>query len=117
MGVSVGAEYIIANALIALNKKGIKQIKMSALQNFGIEVQKICIEQSVDAVFLYSKNNVSAAIYDYSDYFDYFDDDKDPLIRIKNSANIEDIEDRFIGFLPLAVLRIMMKYANELEAA
>ena len=117
MAIFVGAEYIIANALIALQRKGIDKIHVSTLQTFGIMVQKLCIEKSVDAVVLLSKQYVNAAIYNFSDYFSYTEDSQGAYIHLKSGAEIQDMESRFIGYLPLDVLMIITEAANELVAA
>ena len=117
MDVFVGAEYIIANALIALKRKGVDQIKYSSLQSLGIDIQKTCNEQSVDAVLLFSPYNVSAAIYNFSDYFSYDESGKEPIIRLNSKAKIEDLENRFMGYLPMDLLIIISKKAQELNAA
>ncbi|MCL2046789.1 MAG: hypothetical protein FWG88_10455 [Oscillospiraceae bacterium] len=112
MDVFVGAEYIIANALIALKAKGIDQIKFSELHDLGIEIQKICNEKAVDAVLLLSGNNVTSAIYSFSDYFTYIDDDIDPSIQLNSSKDIIDLQNRFIGYLPVILLKIIYETAK-----
>jgi len=117
MDVFVGAEYIIANALIALGKNGIDQVRLSTLQSFGIKVQRLCIENSIDAVFLFSADRVSAAVYNFSDYFTFIDSSEEPAIGLNSTAKIEDLEKRFIGYLPIALLKIIINAAQELKAA
>ena len=117
MDVFVGAEYLIANALIALKKKGINKISVSLLHSFGIEVQQLCIEKSIDAVFLLSKDSVSAAVYNFSDYFTFEEDKGESAICLNSSAKIEDLEKRFIGYLPIALLKVIMQSAQALGAA
>jgi hypothetical protein len=115
MDVFVGAEYVLAIALIALKKKGIDRIRVATLHAFGIRVQKLCIEKSVGAVILLS--NVYAAIYNYSDYFAYDDEGSEPFILLKDSASIHDLERRFVGYLPLAILKVILETAETLAAA
>jgi len=56
----VGAEYIIANSLIALKKtKNRTNISLSELNQLGIYIQQMSIENDVDAVFLVSQDQVS----------------------------------------------------------
>ena len=117
MDVFVGAEYIIANALIVLKRKGVDQIKVTDLQSFGINIQKSCFEQSVDAVFLLSLDNVSAAIYNFSDYFSYDEIDREPIIRLNSEVEIEDLESRFVGYLPIKLLKIILENAQKLGVA
>lgn len=117
MDIFVGAEYIIANALIALKRKGIDQIKVRDLQSFGITVQRSCIKQSIDAVFLLSLDNVSAAIYNFSDYFTYDEANSDPIIRLNSDTKIEDLENRFMGYLPIPLLKIILAAAQDFVVA
>ena len=113
MDVFVGAEYIIANALIALKKIGIDEIKTSDLEALGINIQKSCVEESIDVVLLLSFNDVSAAVYNFSDYFDYTDDVPEPIIRIKSDAAVTELESRFMGYLPIKLLRIILAATQE----
>jgi len=117
MDVFVGAEYIIANALIALKRKGVDEVKISVLQSYGAIVQKTCVEQSINAVFLLSSYNVSAAIYNFSDYFTYVEDSCEPVIRLNSDVKIEDLESRFMGYLPIQLLKVIITRAQDLEAA
>ena len=117
MDVFVGAEYLIANALIALKKKGVDKIKVSILHSFGIEVQKLCLEKSIDAVFLLSKDSVTAAVYNFSDYFTFVEDTDGLAICLHSDAKIEDLEKRFIGYLPIALLKVIIQSAQDLNAA
>ena len=117
MDVFVGAEYIIANALIALGKNGIDQIKLSTLQSFSIELQRLCVENSIDAVFLFSADRVSAAVCNFSEYFTFIDNTEEPAIGLNPTAKTENLEKRFIGYLPIALLKIIINTAQELKAA
>ena len=71
MNTFVGAEYVIANSLIALKKKGIDYITFSKLREIGFEIQNLCNTNGVDAIILTFGDSISSAIYDFSDYFQY----------------------------------------------
>ena len=51
------------------------------------------------------------ALYDFSDYFEY-DQSKDS-INIVNTKNIDDLESRFIGYLPLNILQFLVNKSIE----
>lgn len=105
----VGAEYVIASMLIGMKKKGIDIISLSELSNYGICVQTLSNEKDVDAVFLTSKPQIFNAIFDFSDYFEceYDEEDKIQGIRIESSKTIEELEKRFVGFLPQRIFELL----------
>ncbi len=119
MDTFVGAEYIIANALIALSKKGHDSITFSKLRTIGVQVQQYCNEQGIDAVILTSGDKISAAIYDFSDYFEYAEAEtplREPMIRIRKNTPIAYLESRFVGYLPLDVIDVLTKKIPEFVA-
>ena len=108
----VSAEYIIANSLIALKrKKNRTTISLSELNELGIYMQKMCIEQDLDAVFLVSQDQLTTALFDFSDYFDYNENDK--TICIKKSKKITDLASRFVGYLPWDVLAFLVQTTDD----
>lgn len=115
MGTIVGAEYLIANALIALGQKGVDRISAQELREFGISVQQRCIAEEVDAVFLVSSDYVNAAVFNYSDYFTYVKEDDVEYIAINNRP-IDDIKKRFMGFIQPEALVILIQAAGSLAA-
>ena len=71
MATFVGAEYIIANLLIAMKKYHKKEsISLEELSSAGVYIQQLSIEESIDAIFLSSTDQLSTAIFDFSDYFE-----------------------------------------------
>lgn len=111
MDAFVGAEYIIANALIALNKKGMDCISFSRLRDIGVQVQRYCNENGVDAVILTSGDSISNALYDFSDYFEYVESSPsshEPMICVRKGTPISRLEQRFIGYLPLNIVQVLL---------
>lgn len=98
----VGAEYLIACLLIEKKKIGYSDISLDALSEYGIYVQKMSLAEKLDAVFLTSKSQFCSAIYDFSDYFNAIFDTRNQIIGIQlnSSKNIDDLEYRFMGYLP-----------------
>lgn len=108
----VGAEYIIANLLIALKrKKNRTNISLKELNALGIFMQKMSIEKDVDAVFLTSQDQLTDALFDFSDYFNYNEVNK--TIYIKQTKQIKDLASRFVGYLPWDVLSFLIETTNE----
>lgn len=119
MNTFVGAEYVIANALIALKRRGQDCITFEKLREIGVEIQRCCNERGVDAVILTSGDRIASAIYNFSDYFEYDETDDEfrkPVIRIKKTATCGDLEQRFVGYLPVDVLRLLREKVGELVA-
>ena len=71
MNTFVGAEYVMANTLIALKRKGINFITFEKLREIGFKIQTSFNEQGLDAIIMTSGDSISAAIFDFSDYFHY----------------------------------------------
>ena len=112
MATFVGAEYIIANVLIALKKANKKEvISLDELSQAGIYIQKMCMQDDIDAIFLSSSEQVANALYDFSDYFEY--DDANNSIYIVKTKNIDDLESRFMGYLPFEVLSFLVNVSME----
>ena len=98
----VGAEYLIACLLIAKKRNGKDYVAIDELAKYGVIIQKMSHEEDIDAVFLTSKSQFFNAIYDFSDYFScqYNEDDQLTGICITKDKKIEDLEERFMGYLP-----------------
>ena len=112
MATFVGAEYIIANLLIAMKKKHNRDsISLEELSTDGVYIQRQSLEKDIDAIFLSSTDQLSTAIYDFSDYFQY-DPDQQEIFIVK-TKKISDLESRFIGYLPFNVLTFLVEAANE----
>ena len=112
MATFVGAEYIIANILIALKKIGKREsVTLNELTEAGIYIQKQSLSEDINAIFLSSSDQVASAIYDFSDYFEY--NKEEDAIYIVKTKNIEDLESRFMGYLPFNVLSFLVNMSME----
>lgn len=119
MDTFVGAEYVIANALIALSKKGQDCISYSRLRSIGVKIQQYCNREGIDAVILTSSDKINTAIYDFSDYFEYIETDGDtsnPMIRIRKNTPITQLEKRFVGYLPVDIIKMLTAKIEEFVA-
>ena len=107
MDAFIGAEYIIANALIALRGKGQDSISISNVRSIGVQFQQYCNENNIDAVIMTSGLNISKAVNDCSDYFEYVESalsEGEPVIRIQKGVSIARLKQRFIGYFPPKIL-------------
>ena len=94
----VGAEYIIANLLIAMKKNHNRDsISFEEVCRACEYIQEQSLKKDIDAIFLSSTDQLSMAIFGFSDYFEYNSDQRKISI-------IFDLENRFIGYLPFDVL-------------
>ncbi len=114
----VGAEYLIANILIALKNKGVDEVSFQKLNEYGISVQRQCVENKIDVVLLLSIDKLHDAIYNFSDYFCLSKNKTtgEPIIKVNKDTNVSDLQERFIGYLPLDVIQILMQAANRIAA-
>lgn len=99
MDILVGAEYVIASALITLAQNGADCISFSMLRDLGWNIQQRCNAMGVEAIILTSGIDIKATVYDFPDYFEYENIDE-PVIRVKKSAPIEGLKARFMLRLP-----------------
>lgn len=111
MGTFIGAEYLIANVLIELKRNGIDRISTQELREYGGSVQKRCLSENLDAVFLVSSDSVGSAIYNFSDYFSLGEEGGTEYISINNSMPVEDVKKRFMGYIDPDVLVILIEQA------
>ena len=119
MNIFVGAEYVIANALIELSKKGQAYITFDRLRNLGWEIQQLCNQEGINAIIMTSGSRIKDAIYDFSDYFEYIaaaEECTEPRIRVKKDCPITDLEDRFIYCLPFNIVKVIQSSVAKLVA-
>ena len=111
----VGAEHLIARMLI---EKREQEISTAELNKLGICVRRLSIKEEVDAVFLTSREEVYSAIYDYSDYFKcvYDEDNKLIGIKINENKNIDDLNTKFIKYLPENIMKLLDEAIKEIAA-
>lgn len=116
MNTFVSAEYVIANALIALKRKGSDFVTFDRLREIGVMVQTSFNQQGVDAIVLTAGDSISMAIYNFSDYFLYEEVDGVPAIRIQKDTTIDNLESRFVGYLPVEVLSALIGEISKIVA-
>lgn len=114
----VGMEYVIACMLIEQKRKGIDIVPVTDLYELGIEIQQLSFTQELDAVFLVSEPDLEEAIYDFSDYFSINrnTDGEIESISIMQGKEVEDLKRRFVGYIPLQILRVIEQALEEMVA-
>lgn len=111
----IGAEYLIARMLI---EEGEREISTAKLNKLGICVRRRSIEEGMGVVFLTSREEVYSAVYDYSDYFQciYDADNKISGIKINENKSAEDLNMKFIKYLPDIVMKLLDEAVREIAA-
>lgn len=105
MNISIGAEYIIANALIALNnrKDGLGRVSFEKIREIGDGVQQSCNENGIDVIVDSFGKDIVEAVVGFSKYFEFthpISEGAAPLIKLNNRMNLDSLKQRFINYLP-----------------
>ena len=101
----VGAEYIIANILIAENRNNHNNsISMERMLLAISYIQNLAKERDIAAEFCVSYPDLMQAIDSFSDYFTF----ENQIISIAPGKKLDDLKSRFIGYLPLYVISFIV---------
>ena len=97
--------------LIEEIKIGKDYVSFETLSECGIYVQKRFIEADMDVILLISKQQFIETIYDFSDYFECITDKEGKAkgIALKKSKSIEDLQYRFVHYLPIEISKFLQK--------
>lgn len=111
----VGAEHLIAKMLIENHAQAISTVELNKL---GIYARQFSIEEKVGAVFLTSRDEVYSAITDYSDYFQciYDEDHRFSGIKMNENKSVNDLDVKFIQYLPDTIMKLLDKAINSCNA-
>lgn len=108
----VGAEYIIANLLIALKRRKNRLFtSLGELMDLGSYIQQMSIEKDINAAFLISSDQIENATNGFSDYFEY--SRVNNTICIKQQHCVKDLESKFVGYLPWEVTAFLVTTIDE----
>ena len=114
LDVFVNPEYIIANVMLLANKRGNNSITMKELIAYSRAIEDYWKENDIDALVAPSLGKYVRSTTDFPGYSDYFRFEKindDLICLLKQDVTHKDLEYRFMGFLPLKVLKTL--YAEE----
>lgn len=108
----IGIEDLAANALIELMKKNENRtITYQELESYGSAVVSLLNAQGEKAILVLSRDNTNAMFRNYSDFFREVEENGMPIgISLKNGVSLENLIDRFRGYLALDVL---LAFINE----
>lgn len=114
----VGAEYVVANLLIEEKKKGCNYVSFDNLGKCGIYVQQESLMKNIDVIFLTSRPQFLETIYDFSEYFECKVDENGNAIGIllKSSKDIDDLQYRFIYYLPTDISEFLVEAVQRFAA-
>lgn len=109
MLIYIGIEDLVANALIELVERTAKrEVLFKELDEYGAMVVECLNKKNEQAVLLLSKERTNEFLHDYSDMFELFTNDIDKGIRLRQGVEVEQLWERFRGYLSADVLMAFM---------
>ena len=101
----IGIEDLAANALIEILTKTAKTfVTYKELERYGAEVVSILSAQGEKAVLILSRESTNDMFRNYSDIFEEQLINEDLGISLKEGKTVDDLIDRFRGYLAWDVL-------------
>lgn len=105
MSYFIGIEDLAANALIAVLAENQRRfLSYSEIEEYGSKVIQILTEKGEKATLILSRESTTALYRNYSDYFEEKKQDGKNGIYLKDEKTIDDLIDKFRGYLSLDVL-------------
>jgi len=102
----IGTEYLMAYGLMKKLRSGENAITFAELQQMGRQLQNELNNSNVDAVVLtYFKK----ALYEWNDYFTSAEANGNHYVKCAPQIRLGNLETRFIGYLPLNIIEVMMR--------
>lgn len=107
----IGIEDLAANALIEVMEKCDKRfLSYDVIEKYGSKVVQFLTSRNEKAVLILSRDNTNALFRNYSDFFEEKEQDNEKGIALVQDKKIEDLINRFRGYLSLSVL---LAFVNE----
>lgn len=103
----IGGEYLIAFGLINGLSKGNDSISFAELRELANKMQQRFNESDIDAVVV--DHSLQDVIYSYDKYFDFVVLNHIPYAKCKPGIGIQDLQHRFVGYIPIHTLSVMME--------
>ena len=105
MGIYIGIEDLVANALIELVENTEKrEVMFKELDEYGALVVKYLNDKAEQAVLILSKERTNEFLHDYSEYFELFTRGIEEGIRLKEDVSVEKLWEQFRGYLSVDVM-------------
>ena len=112
MSATVGAEYIIANALLQLQESGRgSEVSFAKIREIGGNIQQSCNEKGIDVIVDCLGRDIVETVVEYSNYFEfthYISEDKAPMIRLNRRIPLDALRQRFVNYLPSDVEDVLI---------
>jgi hypothetical protein len=119
MSFYIGIEDLAANALIQVLRSQDKRfLTYCDIEKYGAKVVECLNESGEKAVLILSREYTAEALRNYSDFFEEKEEDGAIGISLKANKKIEDLIEKFRGYLALELLKAFVdKRAVEVLAA
>lgn len=106
-------EDLVANSLIELmQKKNKRFVTSEEVIKFGEKIVDILNKEEKKAILDLSRNKTYNFLYDNRNIFEQIDIDGKTGYRVKDNITVEDLIDRFRGYLALDVLLAIIEVSN-----
>ncbi len=116
MCVYIGIEDLVANAFIELVEKSKKkEVLFSQISNYGATVVKLLLAEGKKAVLVLSEEKTNFFLHDYCEYFELFDSEEGEGFRLKKNVTVDQLWERFRGYLSYDVMMAFMSEASVKE--
>lgn len=103
----IGGEYLIAFGLMKAISEGNDSASFEELRNLSHKMQKRFNELDVDAVIIDS--NLIDDLCSFVRYFEFVTLNHIPYVKCRAGISMHDLQQRFVGYLPVPVLSVMME--------
>lgn len=106
MAFYIGIEDLAASALIAILSENDNNrfVSYEKIEEYGKLVVKKLRKDNEPAVVIFSRESTNAMYRNYSDFFEEKNEKNHDGISLKSDKSIDDLIDRFCGYISLDVL-------------
>ena len=94
MKFNIGIEDLAANVLIVMLKQNANNrfVSYSKMNEYGLNVIRILKEDGDNGIFIFSRNNVTAVLNDYSDFFIEKEENGNQGLYLNDKKRMEDLQ-------------------------
>jgi hypothetical protein len=100
----VGMEYVIGNAFIYSKEK---YLTLESINNYAMQIKKYWDENDIDAIIV---GEIENATYNFDNYFALHE--KAHIVVLQPNITIENLRNRFMGYLPFDVIVSFVKVSQ-----
>ena len=102
----IGSEYLMAYGLLRALREGRDSVSFSELRDMAKILQSALNEAGADAV---ACTDFERALAEWNRYFEEAESCGIPCVKCAQGTGARDLKRRFVGYLPLDVLRIVLE--------